>query len=181
MRRVFVPALLAVACVVFSSADASAFGLFDKLCNKGCDSCCDVEPACGCEAPVASCGCAEPSCGADLACDSGCGIRKPGLLSRLFAKHHACDVGCGCEVIEPACGCEVAAPTCGCEVAEPACGCEAPCAPVCRPACGSKVKGFLKGLFHKHNACCDVAPSCGCEVAPACGCGSPEPNCGCGW
>ena len=157
MRRVFIPALLAVAFVASSSVNASAFGLFDKLCNKGCDSCCDVEPACGCEAPVA-CGCAvEPTCGAEPCCDSGCGIAKPGLLSRLFHKHHGCD-----------------------SCVEPACGCEPACPQQCGPTCGEKVKGFLKGLFHKHHNCCDAGPTCGCEVAPA-PCGCAEPSCGAGW
>ncbi|TWU17725.1 hypothetical protein Pla52o_49400 [Novipirellula galeiformis] len=162
MRRVFIPALLAVAFVASSSVNASAFGLFDKLCNNGCDSvCCDVEPACGCEAPVA-CGCAvEPTCGADVCCDSGFKIKRPHLLSRLFHKNHGCD-----SCVEPACGCEVI---------EPACGCEQQCAPACGPTCGQKVKGFLKGLFHKHNNCCDAAPCC---VEPTCGV---EPSCGAGW
>ncbi len=178
MRRVFVPAFLAVALVAMSSVNASAFGLFDKLCGNSCDSCCDVEPACGCEIAAPMCGCevVEPCC------DSGCGFKKPGLLKRLFAKHNSCcDTGCA---MEPACGCEIAAPVCGCAV-EPACGCEVidPCG--CdAPACGSKVKGLLHRLFHKHNNCCDsgcsIEPACGCEVAAPCGC-AVEPSCGCGF
>lgn len=168
MRRVFVPALLAVALVACSSVNASAFGLFGKLCGNSCDSCCDVEPACGCEVVAPACGCEvlEPCC------DSHCGP-KMGLLKKLFSKHHnSCDSGCA---IEPACGCEVAAP-CGC--VEPACGCEV-VAPCCdsRPACGSKVKGLLSRLFHHKNACCDS----GCAVEPACGCEVAEPSCGCGF
>lgn len=186
MRRVIVPALLAVAMVAASSANASAFGLFDKLCNKGCDTCCDAEPACGCEAPCA------PNCGCEVvdSCCDPCAKPKCGLLSRLFSKHRGgCDTGC----CEPACGCEAACePACGCEAAcEPACGCEAACAPTCgcevadpccgRPSCGSKIKGLFSRLFHKHNRGCDSCgePACGCEAAcePACGC---EPSCGCG-
>ncbi len=193
MRRVIVPALLAIAMVASSSVNASAFGLFDKLCNKGCDTCCDVEPACGCEAPCApTCGCeapCAPSCGceADPCCDSGCGRPKMGLLKRLFAKHHNCCDSC----CEPACGCEVIAPACGCEApCAPTCGCEAPCAPSCgceaNPCCGShggKMHGLFAKLFRKHNkccdSCCDVEPTCGCEAPcePTCGC---EPSCGCG-
>ncbi len=175
MRRVFVPALIAVALVVTSSVNASAFGLLDKLCGKSCNSCCDVEPACGCEI-------AAPACGCEVAapcCDSPCG-KKHGLLSKLFAKHRGCGCDSGCAVIEPACGCEVAAP-CGCEAA-PTCGCEAvdPCG--CdAPKCGGKVKGLLSRLFHKHDSCgCDMGPSCGCEVAAPCGCAA-EPSCGCGF
>jgi len=188
MRRVIVPALLAIAMVASSSVNASAFGLFDKLCNKGCDSCCDVEPTCGCEAPCAAaptCGCeapcAAPACGCEVVdpcCDSGCSRPKMGLLKRLFAKHNnCCDSGCA---VEPACGCEApaacceptcaAAPTCGCEVVDPCCD---------APKCGSKIKGLLAKLFHKNNSCCDsgcaAEPACGCEaVAPCC-----EPTCGC--
>ena len=189
MRRVIVPALLAIALVATSSVNASAFGLFDKLCNKGCDTCCDVEPACGCEAPCA------PTCGCEMAdpcCDSGCSKPKFGLFKKLFSKHNSCcDTGCepacGCEIIEPACGCEPA--PCGC--AAPSCGCEVdPCCDT--PACGGKLRGMLSKLFRKHNNCCDsgcgcaaeptccAEPTCGCEAPaccePTCGC---EPSCGC--
>jgi hypothetical protein len=72
-------------------------------------SCC-AEPACGAEEAC----CAEPACGCEVAsgcdsgCHSGCGIKRPGLLSKLFGKIHGgcCDSGCAA----PACGCE---PTCG--------------------------------------------------------------------
>ena len=183
MRRVIVPALLAVAMVAMSSANASAFGLFDKLCNKGgCDTCCDVDPACGCEAPCApTCGCevADPCCGDPCAKQKKCG-----LFSRLFSKHRSgCDTGC----CEPACGCEAACePACGCEAAcEPACGCEAPCAPSCGceadPCCGQskpgcKIKGMFSRLFSKRNRGCDSGCDNGCCSEPACGC---EPTCGC--
>jgi hypothetical protein len=188
MRRVIVPALLAVAMVASSSANASAFGLFDKLCNKGgCDTCCDIEPVCGCEAPCApTCGCevVESSCDP---CAGACAKPKcGGLLARLFSRHHGgCDTGC-CEVAyEPVCGCE--APC------EPACGLEAPCAPACgceavdpccnRPSCCDRIKGLFSRMFKK-NSCCDSGcePACGCEVAcePVCGCEAPcEPTCGC--
>lgn len=181
MRRVFIPALLAVALVATSSVNASAFGLFDKLCGKSCDSCCDIEPACGCEVAAP---CYEaPTCGCEVVepcCDTGCAAPKMGLLKRLFGcKDSACDTGC--EVIEPACGCEVVAPC----YAEPACGCEV-AAPCCdsAPKCG--VKGLLSRLFKK-NSCCDsgcevIEPACGCEAPcftePTCGC---EPSCGCGF
>lgn len=169
MRRVIAPALLALAFVAFSSVDASAGHLFGKLFgDSSCDACCDAEPACGCEAPA--CGCAEPACGCEVpACDSGCDSGcKPvrGLLSKLFHKHSACDMGC-----EPACGCEVVAPACGC--AEPACGCEAP-ACGCDSGCAKPVRGLLHKLFHHSKCGCDS----GCAVEPACGC---EPSCGCGF
>jgi hypothetical protein len=114
MRRVVSSLVLAAAFAVFTSANASA-GLFGGLlCKGGCDSGC-AEPACGVEAPCApacepACG-LEPACGCEApACDSGCGIKKPGLLSKLFSKKSCL----GCEA--PACGC-----------AEPACGCEPSC------------------------------------------------------
>lgn len=178
MRRVIVPALLAIAMVASSSVNASAFGLLDKLCNKGCDSCCDavVEPACGCEAPCApACGC---EVAADPCCDSGCSRPKLGLLKKLFAKHHSCcdaQPACGCEVIEPACGCE--APACGCAAA-PTCGCEVVDSCCDAPKCGGKVRGLLAKLFHKNSSCCDS----GCAAEPTCGCEAPcaaEPTCGC--
>jgi hypothetical protein len=182
MRRVIVPALLAIAMVASSSVNASAFGLFDKLCNKGCDSCC--EPACGCEAACEpTCGCeaaCEPACGCEVVdpcCDSGCCGRPKfgGLFSCLFKKHRGCDSCC-----EPACGCEAAPccePACGCEAAcEPACGCEV-AAPCCDSGCCGKKKfgGLFSCLFKKHrgcDSCCE--PACGCEAAPCC-----EPTCGC--
>ncbi|MEO1527015.1 MAG: hypothetical protein AAFX06_16370, partial [Planctomycetota bacterium] len=179
MRRVIVPALLAVALVASTSADAQAFGLFGKLCGGGCDTGCAepacgcevvMEPACGCEAPAPSCGCevVAPSCGPKFG---------GGLLKKLFSKHNkcGCDMGCavepacGCEIAAPACGgcaapaptcgCEVAAPTCGCEVAAPACGCEVvdPC------GCAPKKRhfgGLLKKLFSKKHSCCDS----GCDM-----------------
>ncbi len=91
MRRVIVPALLAIALVATSTTTANA-GLFDKLCGNSCDSCCDVEPACGCEAACEpACGCevaCEPACGCETdCCDSGCGS-KGGFLKRLFGKHN---------------------------------------------------------------------------------------------
>jgi hypothetical protein len=166
MRRVIVPALLVVA-MAAGSSNASAFGLFDKLCNKGaCDTCCDVEPACGCEAACA------PTCGCEVVdpCCDPCAKPRLGLLNRLFHKHNngcdACEPACG---IEASCGCESAcAPSCGCEVADPCCD---------APACGSRIKGLFSRLFHKHNDCgCDSCePACGIEAS--CGC---EPSCGCG-
>lgn len=182
MRRVIVPALVAFAMVASSSANASAFGLFDKLCGHSCDSCCDVEPTCGCE-PTCAAAC-EPACGCEVVdpcCDSGCcgGKKMGGLLGRLFHKHNrGCDSCC-----EPACGCE---PTC-------AAPCEPTCAAPCEPACGCEVvdpccdpcgkhHGLLKGLFgkifHKHNHGCDSCcePACGCEPTCAAPC---EPTCGC--
>ncbi|KAA5539869.1 keratin-like protein [Roseiconus nitratireducens] len=189
MRRVIVPALLAVVMVAGSSANASAFGLFDKLCHKGCDTGCAAEPACGCEVIEPACGCevAEPTCGCGIVepacgcepygCDTGCG-HKHGLLAKLFGKHRGCGCDTGCAV-EPACGCEVAAPACGCEVAAPVCdsGC-----------CGKKKFGLLHKLFNCCKSdCCDsgcatyAEPACGCEVIePACGCEVAAPSCGCG-
>ena len=173
MRRVIVPALLAIALVATSSATANA-GLFDKLCGRGCDSGCDLEPACGCEAPCA----VEPACGCEVAdpcCDSGCGGHKMGLLKRLFSKRNAgCDSCCEAPC-EPACGCEApcaVAPTCGCESVDPCCD----------SGCGGHKKGLLKRLFSHRNACCDsgcdvIEPACGCE--PTCGCEA-APSCGCG-
>ncbi len=195
MRRVIVPALLAIVLAAGSSANANAFGLFSKLCNSGCDTCCDVEPACGCEAPV-DCGCAmEPACGCEVAapvcgcevvdpcCDSGCGKKHGGLLAKLFSKKSSCcDSGCAAPC-EPACGCEVIEPACGCEVAAPVCGCE-----VVDPCCTPKRKpfGLFKKLFSCKDSCCDSGcaapcePTCGCEVIePACGCEVAAPACGC--
>ncbi len=188
MTRVIVPALLAIAMVASSSANASAFGLFDKLCKKNCcDSCAACEPACGCEAPCEpACGCeapCEPACGCEVVdpcCDSGCCKPRMGLLQRLFKKHRSCcDTGC-----EPACGCEAACePACGCEApCEPACGCEV-VDPCCDSGCCAPRKSCLSGLFgklFKKRSCCDTGcePACGCEAPcePACGC---EPTCGC--
>lgn len=176
MRRVIVPALLAIVMVASTSSNVSAFGLFDKFCNKGCDSGC-AEPACGCEAACEpTCGCEAPACGyeADPCCDSGCGKKcGGGLLSKLFGKHRSrgCDSGC---CAEPACGCETAcAPACGIEVASCG-GCD---------SCCSKPKGLglFKKLFSKHrghgcdSGCC-AEPACGCEAAcePTCGCEAPS-------
>ncbi len=178
MRRVIVPALIAIAMVAASSANASAFGLFDKFCNKGCDSCCDVEPACGVEAACEpTCGCeapCEPACGAEPACgcEAGCASKAKGLLQRLFHKHSS-------NCCEPVCGAE---PTCGCEApSEPVCGCETVdecCDPCARPKLG--LKGLFSNMFNKHRSdCCEPAcgaePTCGCE--PTCGA---EPSCGAG-
>jgi hypothetical protein len=161
MRRVITPVMLALAFAAFTSANASA-GLFGKLCKSGCDSCA-VEPACGCEAPACGCAAAAPACGCEVApscCDSAPLCKKPGLLSKLFAKRHSscCDAPSCCP--EPACGCEVAAPACGCEPA-PSC---------CDSGCGIKRPGLLSKLFGKKHSCCDsgcAAPACGCE--PTCG------------
>ena len=195
MRRVIVPALLAFALVASTSANANAFGLFGKLCNSGCDSCC-AEPACGCEAAC------EPACGCEVACEPACGCevdpccdpcgKRGGLLKKLFSRRGNC--GCDSCCAEPACGCEAACePACGCEAAcEPACGCEAACAPACGcevatccdpcdPCCKPKRKpfGLLKKLFSCNKGCgCDACDSCCAE--PACGCEAPcEPACGC--
>ncbi len=150
MRRVIVPALLAIALVATSSVNASA-GLFDKMCGNNCDSCCDVEPTCGCEP---TCCAAEPACGCEVAdpcCDSGCGGHRKGFLKRLFSKHHnGCDSCCD---IEPACGCEAPAPCCA---VEPACGCEV-VDPCCDSGCGGHRKGFLKRLFSKHTTAATAA------------------------
>ena len=148
MRRVFVPALMAVALVALSSVNASA-GLFDKLCGNSCDSCCDVEPTCGCEAPAcceptcaAPAPCCEPTCAApapccepvDPCCDSCCSKPKfGGLLKKLFAGH-----GCGCDdgcCAEPTCGCEAPAACC-----EPTCAAPAPC---CEPTCASEISAWI--------------------------------------
>lgn len=154
MRRAIFPALLAIALVAFSSADAQAFGLFHHFGGNDCDACCDTvaEPACGCEEPVCGCEVVEPCCDQP----------KHGLLHRLF--HHkdaCCDSGCG-EIVEPACGCEapIAQPACGLEA--PACGCDAPCH---KPH--HAIGGFFKKLFHHHDDCCDSA--CGEIIEPACG------------
>ncbi len=195
MRRVIVPALLAIAMVAGSSANANAFGLFDKLCGGGgCDTGCAAEPACGCEAACEpACGCeaacapaCEPACGCEVVdpcCDSGCGGKKTGLLKKLFGKLHrnGCDSGCAA-ACEPACGCETAcAPAC-----EPACGCEV-VDPCCDSGCGGRKRGgLLKKLFgNLHKGGCDngcaaaCEPACGCEVAAACGGCAAEPTCGC--
>ncbi len=155
MRRVITPVLFALAFAAFTSANASA-GLFGGH-NKSCDACCP-EPACGCE-PTCGVAVAAPACGCEVACDSHC--KKPGLLSRLFAKRSSC-CDAPCCPPEPACGCEIVDPACGCEA--PVCGCDS--------HCGPKRPGLLKRLFAKRNHCCDSAPCC---EAPTCGC---EPSCG---
>ena len=150
MRRVIVPALMAIAMVAASSANASAFGLFDKLCNKGCDSCCDVEPACGCEAAC------EPTCGCEAACEPSCGCEAP------------CEPTCGCEApCEPVCGCEVVDDCCD-PCARPKCGLK-----------GLFSKMFKKHHNNGCEPACGCEPTCGCEAPcePTCGC---EPSCGCG-
>ena len=163
MRRVIVPAFLAIALVACCTADSQA-GPFSKLCGGGgCDTGCAVEPSCGCEATgcLGGCGVAAPSCGCEVAgCSGGCGDvyaapscgcevapscgggcgggAKGGLLAKLFGKRGGCGGGCAAE------------PTCGVEVV--GCG-----------GCGDM--GCAGG-------CGDVyaAPSCGCEApAPACG------------
>ncbi|TVP96723.1 MAG: keratin-like protein [Planctomycetaceae bacterium] len=153
MRRVIAPLMLAVAFAAFTSANASA-GLFGL-----CKSHCDVGPVCGCEAPAPACGCeiAVPACGceAPCGCDSHCGVKRPGLLTKLFAKRsHCCDAPCA------------PAPVCGCEVVAPSCGFEAPC---CDSGCSHiKRPGLLSKLFSKKSHCCEApAPTCGCE--PTCG------------
>lgn len=121
MRRVIVPALLAIAMVASSSANANAFGLFGFCKTDACDACepvcgAEAEPTCGCEEPV------EPVCGAEVVdtCDgAACGGRIKGIFARMMAKH-GCDDSC-----EPVCGAEEE-PSCGCEEpVEPTCGCEA--------------------------------------------------------
>lgn len=156
MRRMIAPALLAVSFVVAGSADANAFGLFDRVFRGHGSGCCDVEPACGC----------EPVCGAEVAapvCEPVCCDATPhcrgGLLHRLFHRGECCDAAPVCE------------PVCGCEVVEPVCGCE----PVC-DGHHHKRGGLLGRLFggHRHHDCCEPAcgiePTCGLDVAPSCGC-----------
>ena len=166
--RIVVSTLCLGGALVFSAAEASAFGFG---CLGGGSDCC--EPACGCEP---SCCVAEPSCGCEPSCDPCCEPRRCRLLDGLkglFSRHNGC--------CEPACGCEpsccVAEPTCcapepSCCVVEPSCGCEADCCdPCCQPRRCRLLDG-LKGLFHRHSSCCE--PACGCE--PSC---SVEPTCGC--
>lgn len=164
MRRVLVPGLLAIALVVTSSANASAFGLFGKSFHRGCDAGC--EPVCGCEVAY------EPVCGCEVV--DPCCPPKKGLLHKLFHRHHS-----PCCAPEPVCGCEpVCEPVCGCEpICEPACGFEPAC---CDAPCGKKrpFRGFFHRMFHRSPGCCDVVepvcgcePACGFEVAPSCGCG----------
>lgn len=176
MRRVIVPALLAIALVATSSTNASAFGLFGLCKTDACDACepvcgAEAEPTCGCEAPV------EPVCGAEEvdSCDgAACGGRLKGLFARMMAKH-SCDDSC-----EPACGAEEE-PTCGCEapVEEPTCGAEE--ADSCDgAACGSRIKGLFARMMAKHGCDDSCEPACGAEEEPTCGCEAPvEPTCGC--
>ena len=178
MRRVIAPALLAL--FVFAGNANAGFGLFDRLCNRGCDA-----------APACDSGCgmiAEPVCGCEVAPTCGCEIVDPccaprpkfgGLLKKLFHKNRGCDAAPCCDVApvcEPACGCEVAPMDCGCAVIEPACGCEV------APTCGCEAAparrplfGCLKKLFRKDTGCCDPCAAPVCE--PVCGF---EPSCGCG-
>ena len=174
MRRVIVPALLAIALVASSSANANAFGLFGFCKTDACDACepvcgAEAEPTCGCEEPV------EPVCGAEVVdtCDgAACGGRIKGIFARMMAKH-GCDDSC-----EPVCGAEEEQ-SCGCEEpvepVEPTCGCEADagCDGV---ACGGRIKGLFARMMAKHS--CE--PTCGAEEEPSCGCEEPvEPTCGC--
>lgn len=168
MRRVIVPALLAVCIVAGNSADAG-FGLFDRLCNRGCDAAPVCEPSCGYEI-------AQPVCGCEVV-DPCCNPRPKfgGLFKKLFNKNNGCDAAPCCDiapVCEPTCGCEIAPVDCGCAVIEPACGCEP--APCHKPLFG----GVFKKLFKKNTGCsdpCAIEPACGCEptcgIAPSCGCG----------
>lgn len=172
MRRIFVPAVLAMALLAGNASSASAFGHLKSLFggNSACDTaCCEpvCEPVCGCE-PVYC----EPICGAEP-----CSAPKMGLLQKLLHKKNCfasspydacCEPVCGVEPMYsgPVCGVE---PMCG---AEPVC-CEPAPAP-CRP-----FGGFFARMFSKKHACdagcCDVIePSCGFE--PTCGCEAP---CGC--
>ena len=175
MRRVIVPALLAIALVATSSANANAFGIFNICKTDACDTCepvcgAEVEPTCGCEEPV------EPVCGAEVVdtCDgAACGGRIKGLFARMMAKHSACDT------CEPVCGAEE----------EPSCGCEEPVEPVCGAevvdtcdgaACGGRIKGLFARMMAKHSGCDSCEPVCGAEEEPSCGCEEPvEPTCGC--
>jgi len=175
MRRVIVPALLAIALVATSSANANAFGIFSICKTDACDTCepvcgAEVEPTCGCEEPV------EPVCGAEVVdtCDgAACGGRIKGLFARMMAKHSACDT------CEPVCGAEE----------EPSCGCEEPVEPVCGAevvdtcdgaACGGRIKGLFARMMAKHSGCDSCEPVCGAEEEPSCGCEEPvEPTCGC--
>lgn len=174
MRRVIVPAVLALALIAGQAQNASAFGHLKSLFGgSSCDSCC--EPVCGCE-PVCEpvCGCepvCEPVCGCEPICEPACAAPRRGLLARLFHKHDAC---CDAPVCEPVCGCEpICEPVCGCEpICEPACGCEPVC---CDSAPRCNLFDGLKNLFRRGHSSCD----CGCDVIePVCGC---EPSCGCGF
>ncbi len=157
MRRILVPAVLAVALLAGNASNASAFGHVKSLFgggNSGCDTAC--EPVCGCE-PVC-----EPVCGCEIVVEPACCTPKTGLLHKLFHHHKSsCDTGC----------CEVAAPVCYEPVCEPACGFEPTCcdSKPCRP-----FGGFFARMFEKKH-CCDSAcePTCGCETTFAC-----EPTCG---
>lgn len=194
MKRI----ILTVALVLgMMSSQSFGFDLLDRMLgSKGCgcaSSCCETEPACGCEAPArvsaaepacdceatAASGCAEatggceaPACGGcDSGCDSGSGCfgkKRGGLLSKLFG----CKKGCGCD----------STPSCGC--AEPACGCEAPASGGCDSGCdsgcglGKKHGGLLSKLFGCKKGCgCDSGCDSGCDAGSSsgCGCGSAMP------
>ena len=193
MRRVLVPALLAIALVACSNVDVQA-GLFSKLCGGGgcaaepscgcevagcADGCGYVEPSCGLEAApcgggcLGGCGMAAPSCGCEVApscgCDvaPSCGAPKRGLLAKLFGGCGGGGSDCGCSA-EPTCGVEVMG--CGgcagdCGIAAPSCGCEvaAPCG--CDSGCGPAPKkcGLLGKIFGKRGG------GCGCAAEPTCG------------
>lgn len=151
MRRILVPAVLAVALIAVNASSASAFGHVKSLFggHSACDTAC--EPVCGCE-PVC-----EPVCGCEVVVEPACCTPKKGLLHKLFHHHKSsCDTGC----------CEVAAPVCCEPICEPACGFETTCcdSKPCRP-----FGGFFARMFEK-NHCCDSVcePTCGIEAT--CGC-----------
>src|SRR5205085_10792035 len=75
---------------------------------------------------------ADPSCGCNNACNSGCCKQKcckPCLLDRLFSCHRCCKPKCG-NGCHTGCG----APACG----APACAAPAPACAAPAPACGAE-------------------------------------------
>ena len=165
-RRNLLAALILGAAVLGCAQNASAFcGLLGGH-GGGC-----CEPAC-CE-PA----CCEPACGCESTCCEPCGRPRCcllGGLGGLFHRHNncCCEESCCCE--EPSCCAEeatcAAEPSCCAE--EASCCCEESCCDPCsRKRCC--LFGCLRGLFHRHNNCCEA--SCCCE--PSCGC---DAGCGCG-
>lgn len=104
-----------------------------------CDPC--AAPSCGAEmAPCGSGFGAGPSCGAEIAacdpcgtpsCDSGCGLKKRGLLAKIFSckKSSCCDTVVACDSCAAPAGCS----SCGTSVAAPVAAPAAAPAPVVDP------------------------------------------------
>lgn len=156
--------------VIGASLSSQSFGgdLLNRLLSgKGSganSSCCDTvvaDPSCGveiapcnaapsCGVEIAPCN-AAPSCGVEIAscdpcgapaCDSPCGFKKPGLLSKLFAKKNHCGLSVGCE---DACD---AAPACNSCTSAPVAAPAIEAAPEAAPAAVADPHAYLNTKRH---------------------------------